>query len=118
MIFGISLWQALLLVLGVAGVVSFGIIHVLKMGYAAYLESTPEDDRAPWFWNTEIRILAIIIGTAVGALSSYAGVPIFLALGVGFAGGLMNTLIVKKIKDKLKSMKIGEDDSEGGEESK
>lgn len=112
------MWQGLLLILAICGVVSFGIVHLFKMAYAAYLAHTPEDDREPWYWNVELRVLAILIGATIGALFSYAGVHIVLAIGIGLAGGILNTLIVKVVKSKLKSFKFGSESSQESERGK
>ena len=111
-IFGLSIAFSLMLVLAISGVVSFGLIALLKMAYAAYLASTPEEDREPWYWNTQLRALAIIVGTATGSVFSFAGLHVIVALGVGFAGGVLNTLIVKQIKDRIKAFKLSKDEDE------
>lgn len=109
-LFGLAIWQALVLVLAICGVTSFGIVHLLKMLYAAYLSNTPENDKEPWFWNVALRALAILVGATVGFAFSCAGVDVVLAVGIGAAGGILNTLIVKVVKSKLRGIKLGSDD--------
>lgn len=104
-LFGLVMWQALLLILGICAVVSFGIVHLLKMLYAAYIASTPEQDKEPWYWDVGLRALAIVIGSLVGMCFSFAGVEFILALGLGFSGGVLNTMIVKIVKTRLKKFK-------------
>ena len=106
-LFGLVAWQAMLLVLAIAGVVSFGVTHLLKVLYISYIQNTPENDSLPWWWNVSLRSLAILIGTAVGVLFSYAGMEFIVAVSIGFVGGILNTTLVKVVKDKLKSLKVG-----------
>lgn len=105
------MWQVLLIVLAICGVVSFGIVQLLKMLYTAYLAATPDTDHEPWYWNVELRAMAVLVGATTGAMFSYAGLNIILAIGVGLVGGILNTIIVRTVKAKIRGIKLGSEDA-------
>lgn len=109
---GLAAWQSLLLILAISGVVSFGVVHVLKMLYFSYIKSTPENDSEPWWWSPGLQFLAILVGGAIGSLFALASINVIVAVGVGLAGGTLNTFIVKTVKARLKAIKLNSSGTE------
>ena len=97
-------WTAALVVLVVAGLTSYGLVWLLKKAIRGYLNWTTADDKEPKWWNTALRISAVVCGLAVGGALSLAGAPLWMGLPVGAAGGAMNTLIYMKLKAYIKSL--------------
>lgn len=101
---------AVLFILAVSGVVSWGVVEALKRLYIAYDESHHEQE--PWWWSSSLRALACIIGTAVGVSFTFAGVQMLLALFVGLCGGVLNTTIVAVVRSKLSKLPVGQCDNQ------
>lgn len=111
-LFGLASWQGLLLIVLVSGVISFGVTQLLKLLYSEYIKHTPEEDKEPWYWNVELKALAILLGAAVGSCFTFVGVEFVFAITLGLVGGILNTLIIKTIREKVKQAKINVADEE------
>jgi hypothetical protein len=53
----------------------------------------------PWWWNSTLRLFAVIFGALVGYISSTDAIAIVL----GAASGVLNVSIVAVIRAKLKT---------------
>lgn len=91
--------MTIILLLAIAGVISWGIVEIAKRAYMAYIESTPEDDKTPWWWNTVLRSAAVLIGGGIGVALMHSG----LGFCLGLAGGALNTTMVAVVKQRLKA---------------
>lgn len=97
-------WATMLFILAASGVVSWGIVELLKRLYIAY--ETTHGAREPWWWSTSLRALACLIGMAVGVSFTFVGVEVILSLIVGLCGGILNTTIVATVRSKLSQIPI------------
>lgn len=91
-------YATLLLVLSIAGVISWGLTQILKVSLVRWKASHHD---ATWF-NPLIRGFALLVGGAVGFLlmSSIVGAA------VGAAGGILNSTIIMLVKSKLKGLNV------------
>jgi hypothetical protein len=102
-----SPWIGIAIVLSLSGVISYGIVEIIKRFVAAYLAKTPENDHEPWWWNVGLRALAVVLGGLVGGILSFAGASPLLAVSIGVAGGVLNTTIVRVVRKKLREIPVG-----------
>lgn len=100
---GLGPLMTILILMGIAGVVSFGLTHLAKKALDGWLGHTPENDAAPWWWNTAVRLGAILIGAGMGWIMMHS----VIGLGLGLAAGVLNTTMVAVVKSKLKSLVPG-----------
>lgn len=98
--------MTIFILMGISGVVSFGLVEVAKKIYKAYIAHTPEEDKEAWWWNPVLRVGAMFIGAAAG----FALMNDILGASLGFASGVLNTTMVAVVKNKLKTLAPGEDE--------
>jgi len=86
----------------VCAVCAFGTTHIVK-SFIQDLVKVKGRGAKPWFYITLIRFLAISFGGLSGFLmrSSFGPFSTSLAVGVGCAGGVLSTVVVKAIKAKI-----------------
>lgn len=101
---GIPIWASIVILVVVSAVVSYGVTELVKRVMSDYKTSHAKDsmkagDR-PWWWNSFLRLFAIVVGGVVGALA----VKTFVGIGIGLAAGVLNTVIVATVKDKIKAI--------------
>lgn len=85
--------MTVLLILAIAGVVSWGLTYVVRLAMARF-------HGKQWF-NPVIRASAIVLGGAIGTLL----MPTAVGVGIGLAGGVLNTTVVAIVKSRLKGLK-------------
>lgn len=86
----------ILLILAIAGVVSWGITQMIKSAILWYERSHHDK----WWFAPLIRGIALLVGAGTG----YLLLPGVVGAGVGAAGGVLNSTIVMIIKSKLKAL--------------
>lgn len=94
----------ILLILAISGVTSWACTRVIREFLVSYLRHTPYDDKQPWWWNTVLRVLALLLGT----LSGWVLMPPPLGPAVGFVGGALNTTIVAAARKRIKTFRATE----------
>ncbi len=102
---GLGPLMTILILMGIAGVISYGSTELAKRAIAGWLGHTPESDSEPWWWNTAVRLGAIVIGGGIGFLLMHS----VIGAGLGLAAGVLNTTMVAVVKSKLKAIVPGEE---------
>lgn len=87
--------STILLVLALAGVISWGVTQGLKK-IILWWDQTHHES---WWFNIVVRSIAIVVGCATG----YLALPGVLGALLGAAGGILNTTIVMVVRSKLKT---------------
>ena len=95
--------MTIFILMGIAGVASYGVTEIAKRACGAWLGHTPKADSAPWWWNTAVRLGAILVGAGMGWILMHS----VIGLGLGLAAGVLNTTLVAVVKSKLKSLVPG-----------
>lgn len=92
--------MSIFILMGIAGVASFGITEVAKRFYKSYLSHTPAADCEAWWWSPLLRVVALLIGAGAGWLLMNN----IIGIGLGIAAGTLNTTMVAVVKSKLKKI--------------
>jgi len=88
--------NVLLFIFAVSGVVSFGITQIFKLLLDGFLKSRKIEE--PFWRNSLLRFLAIIVGGGAGFFLLDNPSAILL----GCSGGILNVFITTLLKNKLK----------------
>lgn len=83
----------IMLVAGIAAIGSHGTTYALKQLFAGWV-AAKAGRKKPWFQCGVLRACSCFVGAALG----YFVMRDHVGLGIGFAGGAINTYIVMKVK--------------------
>lgn len=111
---GLGPMLTILILMGIAGVTSYGVTELAKRSIAAWLGHTPQNDSEPWWWNIVVRLGAVLVGAGMGWVLMHG----VIGAGLGLAAGVLNTTMVAVVKSRLKGLVPEEEKTDDTTEKK
>ena len=89
------------ILLGLSGVLSYGVTQVIKLACGKWIGREVDSDD-PWIWQASFRLIPLLVGTGVGWVFPF---PFPWDVTVGAAGGVLSVILYKKVEKMIDAYK-------------